>query len=90
MSVRRSLVSIRRLVPGGDSAEYDLLWNQLEGAVSALGSHAWRFSAASNPARRMEFLEFSSGPDPRASESVAALLDRLDRVAPGEVEEWVA
>lgn len=86
----RRLVSIRRRVDEVVRPQYDRIWSQLEQATSALQCHAWRFTAVSEPAQRIEFLEFSAAGDPRGERNVAQLLQQLDQLAPGESEDWVS
>lgn len=84
----RRLVSIRRSVAGSRAADYDALWSAVRQRVEAAGAHAWRFAAADDGTRRMEFIEFRAGADPRRGPEVRAALDRLEGAFPGEEEEW--
>lgn len=84
----RRLVSIIRTVQAPRTADYDLLWRTVRSAVEAAGSHAWGFVAAGDATRRIEFLEFAGGSDPRDARDVAEPLAVLEREFGGETEEW--
>lgn len=86
----RRLVSLRRRVPAERLGEYAELWRELAAAVTADGSHAWRFVSADDPGLHLEFLEFRADADPRSRPTVEAALDRLDRaISPALTEEWL-
>ena len=85
----RQLVSLVRTVAETAHAAYDSRWEDLRGAATALGAHAWRFHSTLHPERYLEFLEFAADGDPRGDATVAGLLLALDRdLGPAEVEEW--
>ena len=89
-STERRLVSLKREVAAAAAELYDEIWAGIVAAATATGAHAWRFSAASDPTLRLEFLEFKAGADPRSATEAGALLGRLDReIAPAIVEEWL-
>lgn len=84
----RRLVSIVRRVPAGRTADYEASWAAVRAAVEAAGSHAWGFAASGDASRRIEFLEYADGSDPRAMPAVAEALAALDRELGGDTDEW--
>lgn len=88
MTRRRRLVGTRREVPAGRAAAYDALWAEVQAAATGMGAHAWRFVAAADPERYLEFLEFAAASDPRRSPPLAGALARLEDEFAGEAEEW--
>ena len=85
----RRLVGQVRSVAAAARGEYDARWEELRGAATALGAHAWRFHSTIHPDRYLEFLEFAADRDPRLDETVAGPLLALDRdLGPAEAEEW--
>jgi hypothetical protein len=86
----RILVGLTRRVPRDREDAYADGWLRLRNAATAAGANAWRFLSVSEPGTYLEFIEFRSGADPRHDDSVAGILDALDReVAPSASAEWV-
>lgn len=86
---RRALISIRRTVPPADAGAYQSAWERLQASAVRAGAKAWRFRSAAEEGRFIEFLEFPMGADPRALPETAEALRLLDRLRPGDAEEWV-
>lgn len=86
--VDRRLLCLRRTVDPGREREYRALWAELKGLAENSGAHAWRFASPSDPAERLEFLEYEAGHDPRRE--AGAILARLDsEIGAASVEEWL-
>ena len=85
----RRLVGQIRTVAAPARAAYDARWEEVRGAATALGAHAWRFASTIHPERYLEFLEFAADRDPRHDASLAGPLLALDRdLGAAEAEEW--
>lgn len=93
--MERRLVSIRRMVPPGRRAEYDLAWGRLHAAATARGGHAWRFRCTDTDGVFLEFLEFGMDNDLRADVEVRAAIQLLHTFfgdsypPPSTLEEWI-
>lgn len=85
---RRILVSVRREVAPPHREEYHAAWARARELAGARGAHAWRFVAADDPGRFLEFLEFAAGDDPRGDEELARALRRLEEHGSGRAEQW--
>ncbi len=85
----RRLVEIRRRIQRDSGGMYESAWRELETAVTATGSHAWRFRSADDADLYIEFLEFRASADPRSRPDVQSALQAMEALAPGSVEEWV-
>jgi hypothetical protein len=86
----RHLVSIRRMVPATQRAEYDAAWHHLHSEITTSGAHAWRFQSLAARDLHLEFIEFKASTDPRPHPPIAAALHHLDSLFPAAaVEEWI-
>lgn len=84
----RRLVSTVRDVPAGRVPDYAASWARVRAAVEATGAHAWAFAASGHASRRIEFIEYPDGSDPRDAPEVTRLMAALDREFGGETDEW--
>lgn len=85
----RRLVSVRRRVGPADRERYDNAWHRYSEAANAAGANAWRFRAADEEHRYLEFLEFAGDDDPRGSRELAEAGAELQVIGPAEAEEWL-
>lgn len=84
----RILFSTRRSVQADDRERYDETWSRLAELGQRQGFNAWRFASAAEPSRIIEFVEFKSDRDPRASAEYHDILGALDGFGGETPEEW--
>jgi hypothetical protein len=85
----RRLLIIHRQVPSGSGPDYDRAWMQLREAAAGVPCHAWRYRSTRSGDSFVEFLEYAAAGDPRGNLEVSEALRALERVAAGEIEEWL-
>ena len=92
----RHLISIRRMVPAAQRADYDAAWARLHAATTGIGAHAWRFVSAAEGDLFLEFLEFAADSplreDPGVIEAIRILHQRFGDPypTPSTLEEWIS
>ena len=87
--MKRQLLSTVRTI--ADRTSYLAAWKKLREAVTVRGGHAWIFTAADDPSRFIEFIEWKQDGGGTRLIDESAVRDartELDRYGPGLEEQW--